>query len=60
VWSGTWDFAANRVSYHLTGYGSGGQLEGLRIEKESAWPGGTQSGTFIVSVHAKQPTLSPK
>jgi hypothetical protein len=40
VWSGIWDFAANRVSYHLTGYGNGGQLEGLQIEKESIWSGG--------------------
>ncbi|MBI4904444.1 MAG: hypothetical protein HY820_12455 [Acidobacteria bacterium] len=60
VWSGIWDFAANRVSYHLTGYGSGGQLEGLRIEKESVWHGGTQSGTFVVNLLAKQPTLSLK
>ncbi len=53
VWSGIWDYAANRVSYHMTGYGSGGQLEGLRFEKESAWPGGIPSGTFVVKVVAK-------
>ena len=53
AWSGIWDYAANRVSYHMTGYGSGGQLEGLRFEKESVWPGGTQPGTFVVKVLAK-------
>ena len=53
VWSGVWDFAANRVSYHMTGYGSGGQLEGLQFERESAWPGGTAAGTFVVKVFAK-------
>jgi hypothetical protein len=53
VWSGMWDYSANRVSYQMTGYGTGGQLEGLRFEKESAWPGGTPSGTFVVKVFAK-------
>ncbi len=53
VWSGPWDMAANCTSYRATGYGSGGQLEGLQVEKESAWPGGTQSGTFVVKVLAK-------
>jgi hypothetical protein len=53
VWSGFWDFAGNIVSYNATGYGSGGQLEGLRIEKESAWPGGAQPGTFVLKVLAK-------
>ncbi len=53
VWSGPWDMLANCTSYRMTGYGSGGQLEGLRLEKESAWPGGTQPGTFVMKVLAK-------
>ena len=53
VWSGPWDMAANITSYRMTGYGSGGRLEGLRLEKESVWPGGAQQGTFVAKVIAK-------
>jgi hypothetical protein len=53
VWSGVSEYATNRVTYHLTGYGTGGQLEGLQIEKEGVWPGGTQLGTFVVKVTKK-------
>jgi len=55
AWSGLYDLAANVVSYRASGYGSGGQLELLRFEKESVWPGGPQPGTFVFKVLAKQP-----
>jgi hypothetical protein len=53
VWSGPWDMATNCTPYRASGFGAGGQLDGLRLDKESVWPGGTQSGTFIARVQGK-------
>ncbi len=53
VWSGPWDMSASGTSFHMTGYGSGGRLEGLRLELEGVGSGSTAPGTFVLKVEAK-------
>ncbi len=55
VWSGTWNYATNQGSYKMTGYGTGGKLEGLHLEKETVGVGGAEPGKFLVKVSAEPP-----